>query len=274
MGCAPNSTDLREADHVKGACVMRAESAIGAIWDPCRTNRCLRPVTVTLAALLRPPTWPPDLGSRPWPAWAQFWAHSSPSRAVHRWSPGSCSRGSRTVADAGERWPTLLESVLGATPREFESRILRHADLQKHAEQAPPGLSRCRGLSQFLSTERPLCQVTATFLANQEVRRAALVHSCGGRWPSEPGRPASPGMSVVRHPRAQRPSVGSTGRLSGCVVCWIGDGQVWEGYCLRGVAWPGWPCRRGSGALVVSRIEAWAGDGVTEPGTLWATATG
>src|SRR5262245_49269021 len=39
----------------------------------------------------------------------------------------------RTVADAGERWPALLESVLGATPREFESRILRHADLRRRA---------------------------------------------------------------------------------------------------------------------------------------------
>jgi hypothetical protein len=65
-------------------------------------------------------------------AWAQFWAHSSPSAAVHRWSPGSCLRGSRTVADAGERHATLLESVLGATPQEFESPILRHADLLKH----------------------------------------------------------------------------------------------------------------------------------------------
>jgi hypothetical protein len=27
----------------------------------------------------------------------------------------------------------LLESVLGATPREFESRILRHADLRRRA---------------------------------------------------------------------------------------------------------------------------------------------
>jgi len=34
------------------------------------------------------------------------------------------------VADAGEPKPTLLESVLGASPREFESRILRRADLQ------------------------------------------------------------------------------------------------------------------------------------------------
>jgi hypothetical protein len=76
-------------------------------------------------------------GSRPWPqAWAQFWAHSSMYGAVHRWSPGSCSRGSRTVADAGERWSTLLESVLGATPQEFESPILRHADLQEHLMMA------------------------------------------------------------------------------------------------------------------------------------------
>jgi hypothetical protein len=34
------------------------------------------------------------------------------------------------VVNSGERGPALLESVLGATPREFESRILRHADLR------------------------------------------------------------------------------------------------------------------------------------------------
>src|SRR5262249_9206555 len=44
-----------------------AESAIGAIWDPCRTNRCLRPVTAAHAGLLRPATRPPHLGSRPGP---------------------------------------------------------------------------------------------------------------------------------------------------------------------------------------------------------------
>src|SRR6516162_8089946 len=110
------------------------DSAIGAIWDPCTTNRCLRPVTATHAALLRPATRPPHSGSRPWPqAWAQFWAHSSTYGTVHRWSPGSCSRGSRTVADAGERHATVLESVLGATPQEFESPILRHADLRRRA---------------------------------------------------------------------------------------------------------------------------------------------
>jgi len=39
---------------------------------------------------------------------------------------------SRKVKASDERWSALLESVLGATPREFESRILRHADLQEH----------------------------------------------------------------------------------------------------------------------------------------------
>jgi hypothetical protein len=42
--------------------------------------------------------------------------------------PGPIRHGqprSRTVADAGERHATLLESVLGATPQEFESPILQ-----------------------------------------------------------------------------------------------------------------------------------------------------
>jgi len=64
-------------------------------------------------------------------AWAQFWAHSPPSATVHRCSLRSCSRSWRTVADAGERHATVLESVLGASPREFESRILRRADLRR-----------------------------------------------------------------------------------------------------------------------------------------------
>ena len=58
-----------------------------------------------------------------------------PFRAGRDRSPvvtGSGSRGSRTVADAAERHAPLLESVLGATLQEFESPILRHADLHKH----------------------------------------------------------------------------------------------------------------------------------------------
>jgi hypothetical protein len=105
----------------------------------CKTNRCLRPVTTMHAAPLRPTTRPHTWAAVTTRAWAQFWSHSSPSGTVHRRSAGSCSRRPRTVADAGERWPALLESVLGATPREFESRILRHADLLKHRSSAPTG---------------------------------------------------------------------------------------------------------------------------------------
>lgn len=47
---------------------------------------------------------------------SQFLSHSPPSGAVHQCSLGWCLCSSRTVADAGERWPALLESVLGATP--------------------------------------------------------------------------------------------------------------------------------------------------------------
>src|SRR5262249_25528709 len=57
---------------------------------------------------------------------SQFLSHSFPSGTVHQRSLGSCLCRSRTVADGGERWPALLESVLGATPQEFESPILRH----------------------------------------------------------------------------------------------------------------------------------------------------
>ena len=62
-----------------------------------------------------------------------FGLNSPSSGIVHRRPPGSCSRSSRTVADAGEHRPTLLESVLGATPQEFESPILRDADLRRRA---------------------------------------------------------------------------------------------------------------------------------------------
>jgi hypothetical protein len=57
---------------------------------------------------------------------SQFLSHSPPSGAVHQRPSQTCSGRSRTVADLGERWCALLESVLGATLREFESRILRH----------------------------------------------------------------------------------------------------------------------------------------------------
>ena len=56
------------------------------------------------------------------------WVRGRPPRPIRHGQPRS-----RTAADAGERWSALLESVLGATPREFESRILRHADLLRRA---------------------------------------------------------------------------------------------------------------------------------------------
>jgi hypothetical protein len=53
-----------------------------------------------------------------WPArrpgaLSQFLSHSPASGGVHQCSLGSCLCSSRTVADAGERGPALLESVLG-----------------------------------------------------------------------------------------------------------------------------------------------------------------
>jgi len=55
--------------------------------------------------------------SPPFPApglWAQFWSHSPASGTVHERPPRSSSGRSRTVADLGERWCALLESVLAS----------------------------------------------------------------------------------------------------------------------------------------------------------------
>jgi hypothetical protein len=82
------------------------------------------------AGHLREAAW--CAGPRKW-AWSQMWSHSPPSGTVHRRPPRLCSRRSRTVAAIGERRSALLESVLGATPQEFESPILRRADLRRRA---------------------------------------------------------------------------------------------------------------------------------------------
>jgi hypothetical protein len=42
-----------------------------------------------------------------------------------------------TVVNAGERRAALLESVLGATPQEFESPILRASDLHRYRLRRP-----------------------------------------------------------------------------------------------------------------------------------------
>jgi len=49
------------------ATAVSADSATARLGDPCRTNRRLRPVTATQAALLRPPIRPLHPGSRPGP---------------------------------------------------------------------------------------------------------------------------------------------------------------------------------------------------------------
>ena len=49
------------------------------------------------------------------------WVRGRPPRPIRHGRPRS-----RTVVNPGERGSALLESVLGATPQEFESPILRH----------------------------------------------------------------------------------------------------------------------------------------------------
>src|SRR6516225_6469447 len=57
---------------------------------------------------------------------SQFVSHSPPSATVLRWSRASCLRSSRTVADAGERWPALLEACWGQPLR--SSNLLSSAN--------------------------------------------------------------------------------------------------------------------------------------------------
>ena len=57
--------------------------------------------------------------------WSQFWSHSCGSSSVRRGPWSTRRRRSRTVMTLAGHTPADLESVLGATPREFESRILR-----------------------------------------------------------------------------------------------------------------------------------------------------
>jgi len=132
---------------------------------------------------------------------SQFLSHSPPPGSVHRRSRVACQRRSRAVANPGERGPALLESVLGATPQEFESPILRHADLQERTGQAPPRLSRHQGLSQFLSTEIAVVPGHRQVSGNQKFagRRCA---SCEApcRRPAAPGRPAQPGQGRIAAP--------------------------------------------------------------------------
>jgi hypothetical protein len=86
---------------------------------------------------------------------SQFQSHSPLSGTVHHRPPWEHHGWSRTAADPRERWPALLESVLGATPQEFESPILRRADLPERRSRrssrwrrrAAPCLIFCLSLS-------------------------------------------------------------------------------------------------------------------------------
>src|SRR6516165_12419666 len=86
---------------------------------------------------------------------SQFLSHSSPSGTVHQCSLGWCLCSSRSVADAGERGPALLESVLGATPQEFESPILRHADLRQHRCVAAAKRAHCASWAHLMGSFPP-----------------------------------------------------------------------------------------------------------------------
>ena len=58
---------------------------------------------------------------------SQFPSHSHPSAAVHQRRLSGHHAWSRPNVDPDGRSPAVLESVLVATPREFESRILRQS---------------------------------------------------------------------------------------------------------------------------------------------------
>ncbi len=111
--------------------------------------------------------------------WSQMWSHSPQSGTVHRRPRAAHPRRSRTSAATGERRSALLESVLGATPREFESRILRHADLRRceHGAggQYPPGvLARSQIWSQLRASARTVSGISSRCCAWSRTPRMGL----------------------------------------------------------------------------------------------------
>ncbi len=169
--------------------------------------------------------------------WAHFWAHSPPSMAVHRRPPGTRPRWPRTVADIGERRSAVLESVLGASPREFESRILRRADLQEypsrplagwglthtwaHLVGSFPGRGGCRCRYQSLR----LCLVTG--IADVPRRRCARRQSVSGATPRalESRYPRLHSSESVRH-------VGTT-ELRFCQEESVPAESLWDSLAMR-----------------------------------------
>ena len=75
------------------------------------------------------------------------WVRRCPPRPIRHSPPTS-----RTVVNPGERWPALLESVLRAIPQEFESPILRHADLQEYRSWPPTRGCPCWPWTQLMGS--------------------------------------------------------------------------------------------------------------------------
>jgi hypothetical protein len=84
-----------------------------------------------------------------------------------------------TVAGLGEHTPADLESVLVATPREFESRILRHTD--QAVRMARPDAASHRGrllVSILVQKPRPKQALTREYIGVSSTTTA----SCHTSW--------------------------------------------------------------------------------------------
>ena len=88
-------------------------------------------------------------------SWSQIWSHSPPFSGIHPTQPAPLTRRSRTIPDSAGHVPADLESVLGATPQEFESPILRCGDQALCRDLSGVCTSTLRVWSQFWFTIAP-----------------------------------------------------------------------------------------------------------------------
>ena len=109
--------------------------------------------------------------------WSQFWSHSPPSGAVRNRHGTPSTAGGNAPAFAGPP-DEHLESVLGATPHEFESRILR-SRLNRRNE----GPSRNRGSA----LRRDGCSFDCTY-----VRHSGHIAKQAGARSATPGEKQAP----------------------------------------------------------------------------------
>ncbi len=131
---------------------------------------------------------------------AQFVSHSLPSGAVHHRPPRTHSRSSRTVPVPGARRSTVLESVLGASPREFESRILRQAPARRRASRVP------RHKRQWKSGGTPGCPKGRTAVGHRCSRARRTIGP--PRRPQAQTAPTArpPTSAQRRNPQPRRPN--------------------------------------------------------------------